>query len=60
METSDQNTINQAYFTDSNSSNVALTLEQGDYDPAKFPHDPRDEPAIASLATADENNRIGK
>jgi hypothetical protein len=50
METSDQNTINQVYFTDSNSSNVAMTLEQLDYDPAKFPIDPRDEAAIEALA----------
>jgi hypothetical protein len=29
---------------------VALTLEQVDYDPAKFPLDPRDEAAIEALA----------
>jgi hypothetical protein len=50
METLDQSTMNYAYFTDSNSPNVALTLEQIDYDPAKFPIDPRDEAAIEALA----------
>lgn len=42
--------MKQAYFTDSNSPNVALTLEQLDYDPAKFPIDGRDEAAIEALA----------
>jgi hypothetical protein len=50
MESSDQSTTNQAYFTDSNSPNVALTLAQVDYDPAKFPIDARDEAAIEALA----------
>jgi hypothetical protein len=49
MQTSQQSTMNQAYFTDSNSPNAALTLEQLDYDPAKYPMDPRDEAAIEAL-----------
>jgi hypothetical protein len=49
METRDKSAMDQAYFTDSNSPNVALTLEQVDYDPAKFPIDPRDEAAIEGL-----------
>ena len=50
MKTSENGTTNQAYFTDSNSPNTALTLEQLDYDPAKFPIDGRDEAAIDALA----------
>lgn len=41
--------MNQAYFTDSNSPSVALTLEQLDYDPAKFPMARRDLVAIDAL-----------
>lgn len=50
MKTSDDDTRIQAYFTDSNSPNTTLTLEQLDYDPAKFPIDGRDEAAIEALA----------
>ena len=49
METRRKSVMAPAYFTDSNSPNVALTLEQVDYDPAKFPLDPRDEAAIEGL-----------
>ena len=50
METRSKSARAPAYFTDTNSPNVALTLEQVDYDPAKFPIDPRDEAAIEALA----------
>jgi hypothetical protein len=49
METSDKSAMDQAYFTDSNSPNVALTLEQLDYDNAKFPMAGRDQAAIQAL-----------
>ncbi|MEP7124059.1 MAG: hypothetical protein ABJE95_24240 [Byssovorax sp.] len=50
MKTNENGNADQAYFTDSNSPNTALTLEQIDYDPAKFPLDPRDGAAIEALA----------
>ncbi len=53
MQTSEQGTAKQAYFTDSNSPNAALTLEQLDYDNAKYPMDPRDEAAIEALAAGE-------
>ena len=49
METRDKCAMDQAYFTDSNSPNVALTLEQLDYDNAKFPMAWRDQAAIGAL-----------
>lgn len=49
METRDKSAMDQAYFTDSNSPNVALTLEQLDYDNAKFPMAWRDQAAIGAL-----------
>lgn len=49
MKTTEQDNRTQAYFTDSNSPNVALTPEQLDYDNAKFPMAPRDQAAIAAL-----------
>jgi hypothetical protein len=49
MKTSDIGDEDPAYFTDRNSPNTALTLEQLDYDNAKFPMAPRDQAAIAAL-----------
>ena len=49
METRHKSAMDQAYFTDSNSPNVALTLEQLDYDNAKFPMASRDQAAIEAL-----------
>jgi hypothetical protein len=49
MQTSQHGTTNEAYFTDSNSPTFVLTLEQVDYDPAKYPMATRDLVAIAAL-----------
>jgi hypothetical protein len=45
-----ENTMDQGYFTDIISPNFLITIEQVDYDPAKFPLDPRDEATIEALA----------
>jgi hypothetical protein len=49
MQTKGQNTTNEAYFTDSNSPTFVLTLEQVDYDNAKYPMAGPDIRAIAAL-----------
>jgi hypothetical protein len=49
MKTRDIGDEDEAYLTDGNSPNTALTLEQLDYDNAKFPMAPRDQAAIAAL-----------
>jgi hypothetical protein len=50
MPTNEEDTTKQAYFTDSLNPYAAMTLEQVDYDPAKYPMALTDLRAIAALA----------
>ncbi len=53
MPTSEENTTKQAYFTDSDNPYAAMTLEQLDYDNAKYPMAPTDHRAIEALAVGE-------
>ena len=53
MPTSEDDAIKQAYFTDSYNPYAAMTLEQLDYDNAKYPMAPTDHRAIEALAVGE-------
>src|SRR5262249_41550781 len=53
MKTSERGKADGAYFTDTHSPGHVLTLEQLDYDNAKFPMDSRDRAAIGALAAGE-------